>query len=179
MQSNPQPFASCIQDYDILGTGRNSSPPRPGSLTRGANGLGTGDEPDDLALRGTFVDSVAARGRRLAALAEGGALFSAESGYCRPEETRVPGRIRWTRLRKEFFRHGERFLVTSLHTPPSSEKEGRAASLLQRVPPPGEAGSYGGAFFSGGLSRRRLLAGGGDPSWDKVIKGTVFSVSLK
>jgi hypothetical protein len=29
----------------------------------------------------------------------GGALFSAESGYCRPEETRVPGRIRWTRLR--------------------------------------------------------------------------------
>jgi hypothetical protein len=48
MQSNPQPFASCIQDYDILGTGRNSSPPRPGSLTRGANGLGTGDEPDDL-----------------------------------------------------------------------------------------------------------------------------------
>jgi hypothetical protein len=29
----------------------------------------------------------------------GGTLFSAESGYCRPEETRVPGRIRWTRLR--------------------------------------------------------------------------------
>jgi hypothetical protein len=40
-------------------------------------------------------------------------------------------------------------LVTSLHTPPSSEKEGRAASLLLRVPPPGEAGSDGGAFFSG------------------------------
>jgi hypothetical protein len=29
----------------------------------------------------------------------GGARLSAESGYCRPEETRVPGRIRWTRLR--------------------------------------------------------------------------------
>jgi hypothetical protein len=29
----------------------------------------------------------------------GGARHSAESGYCRPEETRVPGRIRWTRLR--------------------------------------------------------------------------------
>jgi hypothetical protein len=30
----------------------------------------------------------------------GGARLSAESGYCRPEETRVPGRIRWTRLRQ-------------------------------------------------------------------------------
>jgi hypothetical protein len=29
----------------------------------------------------------------------GGTQFSAESGYCRPEETRVSGRIRWTRLR--------------------------------------------------------------------------------
>jgi hypothetical protein len=27
MQSNPQPSTTCIQDYDILGTGRNSSPP--------------------------------------------------------------------------------------------------------------------------------------------------------
>jgi hypothetical protein len=26
MPSNPQPSATCIQDYDILGTGRNSSP---------------------------------------------------------------------------------------------------------------------------------------------------------
>jgi hypothetical protein len=29
----------------------------------------------------------------------GGARHSTQSGYCRPEETRVPGRIRWTRLR--------------------------------------------------------------------------------
>jgi hypothetical protein len=47
-------------------------------------------------------------------------------------------------LFSEFFRHRERFLVTSLHTPPSSEKEGRAASLLLRVLPPGGAGSDGG-----------------------------------
>jgi hypothetical protein len=31
---------------------------------------------------------------------DGGARLSAESGCCRPEETRVPGRIRSTRLRR-------------------------------------------------------------------------------
>jgi hypothetical protein len=60
--------------------------------------------------------------------------------------------------RTEFFRHRERFLETSLHTPPSSEKEGRAASLLLRVLPPGGAGSDGGASFSGGLSPDGFLA---------------------
>jgi hypothetical protein len=55
--------------------------------------------------------------------------------------------------RAEFFRHRERFLVTSLHTPPSSEKEGRAASLLLRVLPPGGAGSDGGLPFPAGFHR--------------------------
>jgi hypothetical protein len=54
--------------------------------------------------------------------------------------------------RAEFFRHRERFLVTSLHTPPSSEKEGRAASLLLRVLPPGGAGSDGGLSSGGFLA---------------------------
>jgi hypothetical protein len=41
MQYNPQPSATCIQDYDILGTGRNSSPP--GEITHGILILLNGD----------------------------------------------------------------------------------------------------------------------------------------
>jgi hypothetical protein len=66
--------------------------------------LHLGSECALQALRGTFVDSVArwwgcaqpsTRG-----CGGGEALFSAESGYRRPEETRIPGRIRCTWLRQ-------------------------------------------------------------------------------
>ncbi|KAH0815119.1 hypothetical protein GEV33_007672 [Tenebrio molitor] len=94
----------------------------------GANGPETGDERDDLGSeragsRGSEAESEVVLGAgselvlgvRLGAVlllprwdcarpvtrdwGGGGARHSAESGYCRPEETRVPGRIRWTRLR--------------------------------------------------------------------------------
>ncbi|KAJ3628540.1 hypothetical protein MTP99_015839 [Tenebrio molitor] len=83
-----------------------------------------------------------------------GAVGSALVFYLGPEKER------------NFSATGSGFLVTSLHPPPSSEKEGRAASLLLMVPIPGGAGRAAGLSSPADFrtSHRRLLPFGGDSS---------------